>query len=404
LPRFAWLVTFVALVIVAAYAVGLPEEPSSFASALARSCVALAVSSGLVSLFALIAGTPLLPRFVVFGSDVLLIPAFPLIWALVNLGANGSGIEQVLAIASSEEGALLELDLGSAPERSARLAGVVVAGEEAGDDARLRKEIARTAELTRASVIVLGRAAQSRTAVVEEVARLHREGLRVRTLALFYEEWLGKLPIGDLERTSLLFDINELHRASYAHLKRMVDVVLALLGGVGFLMAVPLVALGNLAGNRGPLLFRQERVGKDGRVFTMVKFRTMPPSDSLSAWTDSDDPRLGAVGSFLRATHLDELPQFINVLRRELSFVGPRPEQPHYVDELEKKIPFYQIRHLVRPGITGWAQVNYGYGSTELDALEKLQYEFYYLRHQSLVLDLRILGRTLRCIVGRRGR
>jgi lipopolysaccharide/colanic/teichoic acid biosynthesis glycosyltransferase len=130
----------------------------------------------------------------------------------------------------------------------------------------------------------------------------------------------------------------------------------------------------------------------------------MRPTDAPSSWTEPDDDRLSAVGRTLRRLHLDELPQVWNVLRRDLSIVGPRPEQPRYVSQLSEVIPFYDTRHLVRPGITGWAQVKYDYGATELDALEKLQYEFYYLRHQSLALDLRIMGRTLRSIVGRQGR
>ncbi|HVC24580.1 MAG TPA: sugar transferase, partial [Acidimicrobiales bacterium] len=123
-----------------------------------------------------------------------------------------------------------------------------------------------------------------------------------------------------------------------------------------------------------------------------------------SSWTAADDRRVGRVGRMLRRTHVDELPQVVNVLRRELSIVGPRPEQPRYVAELARKIDYYDLRHLVQPGITGWAQVNFDYGSSGLDALEKLQYEFYYLRHQSLLLDARIVGRTLRSIVGRTGR
>jgi lipopolysaccharide/colanic/teichoic acid biosynthesis glycosyltransferase len=146
-------------------------------------------------------------------------------------------------------------------------------------------------------------------------------------------------------------------------------------------------------------------VGKDGAQFTIHKFRTMRDSDDAPThWTSNDDPRIGRVGRMLRQLHVDELPQVWNVLRRELSIVGPRPEQPHYVAQLTERIPFYEIRHLVRPGITGWAQVKYDYGSTELDALEKLQYEFFYLRHQSLALDMRIVGRTLRSIAGREGR
>jgi lipopolysaccharide/colanic/teichoic acid biosynthesis glycosyltransferase len=164
------------------------------------------------------------------------------------------------------------------------------------------------------------------------------------------------------------------------------------------------VALADLAGNRGSLFYHQERVGKDGTVFMIHKFRTMRASDAPSSWTTTDDARLTTVGNALRRLHVDELPQVWNVLRRDLSIVGPRPEQPRYVSRLTEAIPFYDIRHLVRPGITGWAQVKYDYGATELDALEKLQYEFYYLRHQSLGLDLRIIGRTLRSIVGRQGR
>ena len=173
-----------------------------------------------------------------------------------------------------------------------------------------------------------------------------------------------------------------------------------------FLVALaPAVWALNLIGNRGPLLYRQERTGKDGETFRIIKFRTMRPStSSIGSWTTDDDPRITPVGKLLRRSHLDEAPQLINILRGDLSFVGPRPEQPHYVAELTEKIPFYGLRHLVRPGLTGWAQVKYPYGANELDALEKLQYEFFYLRHQSLGLDARILGRTIRDVLGRAGR
>jgi lipopolysaccharide/colanic/teichoic acid biosynthesis glycosyltransferase len=130
----------------------------------------------------------------------------------------------------------------------------------------------------------------------------------------------------------------------------------------------------------------------------------MRPDRGGSDWTSEGDPRITPFGAWLRVTHLDELPQVLNILRGDLAVVGPRPEQPQYVEELNGKIPFYRLRHLVRPGLTGWAQVKYPYGSSELDALEKLQYEFFYLRHQSLTFDLRIIGRTLRAVMGRAGR
>jgi lipopolysaccharide/colanic/teichoic acid biosynthesis glycosyltransferase len=166
------------------------------------------------------------------------------------------------------------------------------------------------------------------------------------------------------------------------------------------------VWLANLKGNRGPLLYRQERVGKGGAIFTILKFRTMTPrpsGDLVNEWTVEDDPRITPVGRLLRRSHLDELPQVVNVLRGDLSIVGPRPEQPHYVAELSEKLPFYGLRHLVRPGLTGWAQVKYGYAGNESDALEKLQYEFWYLRHQSLRTDVRIVGRTIRSVLGSEG-
>ena len=192
--------------------------------------------------------------------------------------------------------------------------------------------------------------------------------MRVRSLTLFYEEWLGKLPISELERASLLFDIREVHHSGYGRAKRIIDVPIALLGLVLLAFVLPVVWLGNLIANRGPLFYRQERVGKGGTHFTILKFRTMTPrpsSDLTSEWTSEDDPRITSFGRLLRSTHLDELPQVMNILKGDLGVVGPRPEQPHYVQELSEKLPFYPLRHLVRPGLTGWAQVKYGYAGNE---------------------------------------
>jgi lipopolysaccharide/colanic/teichoic acid biosynthesis glycosyltransferase len=169
-------------------------------------------------------------------------------------------------------------------------------------------------------------------------------------------------------------------------------------------LAVPLVVLGDLLANRGPLFYRQSRVGRNNQPFTIWKFRTMRAGTGESTWTQPDDPRITPFGRFLRRTHVDELPQAINLLKGDVGIVGPRPEQPHYVDQLTERIRFYRLRHLVRPGVTGWAQVKYDYGASDIDAMEKLQYEFWYLRHQGLGLDLRILGRTIRSLLGRSGR
>jgi lipopolysaccharide/colanic/teichoic acid biosynthesis glycosyltransferase len=215
---------------------------------------------------------------------------------------------------------------------------------------------------------------------------------------------LGKLPLAELERVSLMFDIGEIHQARYARIKRIIDVGVSSAGALVLLVVTPFVVVGNLMGNRGRLLYHQPRVGRDGRIFDMVKFRTMRGEGDDTGWTGERDPRVTPFGRWLRRTHVDELPQVLNILRGDLSTVGPRPEQPRYVQELIDKIPFYDLRHRVRPGLTGWAQVKYAYGASDSDAMEKLQYEFFYLRHQSLVLDLRILGRTVRSVIGHQGR
>jgi lipopolysaccharide/colanic/teichoic acid biosynthesis glycosyltransferase len=310
--------------------------------------------------------------------------------------------DRVLVIARRDQLHAFASDLLRAPERPAVLVATLDPAEVENDQGSANS-LVDAARDTKATLIVLDREAQTSESVVGQAAALHGNGMRVRTLSLFYEEWLGKLPLPELERVSLMFDIQELHAAQYARIKRFFDVMLGLAGTVLLVAALPLVVLLDLAGNRGKLFYTQRRVGKGGTEFTIIKFRTMRAS-SGSQWTEDGDPRVSAVGRWLRRSHLDELPQMINILRGDLSFVGPRPEQPAYVEELRQKIPFYDVRHLVHPGLTGWAQVKFDYGSTVSDALEKLQYEFFYLRHQSLTLDARIIGRTLRSVLWHQGR
>ena len=157
-----------------------------------------------------------------------------------------------------------------------------------------------------------------------------------------------------------------------------------------------LVAVAIKLDSRGPIFYRQERMGRDHRSFHILKFRSMTVDAEKAGapvWAAVHDSRVTRVGSFIRLTRIDEIPQAINILRGEMAFVGPRPEQPHYVEELAAKIPHYELRHTVRPGLTGWAQVKYPYGASEEDAREKLEYDLYYLRHQGYVIDARILAR-----------
>lgn len=409
--RLAWSLGYVLLLCLAAYSVGLPDQPRSRLGALRAAVIATGVAALFMSGVQLFAGDALLPRFVVLGSAFVLVPWLVLCAALEQDAEGRAGErDRLLVVATADEVAALEDDLAHAAERPAIVVGWLSpceATSHAPDpDAVPTRPVVEMARERHATVIVLSRVAQSDDDIVLQASELHEAGVRIRTLSLFYEQWLGKLPIAELERFSLLFDIGELHAAGYARVKRVLDVALALVGCVGLVLLTPIVWLGNLVGNRGSLFYRQPRVGRGGSTFSILKFRTMRACTPAEAgdWTAEGDVRVTRFGGLLRRTHLDELPQVWNILRGDLSVVGPRPEQPQVVSELTGKIPFYRLRHLVRPGLTGWAQVKYQYAGSEAETLEKLQYEFYYLRRQSLGLDLRIVGRTARSVVGREGR
>ena len=403
--RFAWSLAYIALLCAASYGAGLPELPRSRRSAALTVAASTGAAALAISVLQLVVGSALLPRFVVFGAPVLLIPVAVVASGVARKGRALDGQrDRVVAIVGPEESANLSRELDALPERPAVLTWVLAPEEAVAEDAhRPLEDVVRA---TAATAVVLDRVALADESIVAQAAKLHESGVRVRTLSLFYDEWLGKLPVSELERIGLLFDIGELHRARYGRIKRILDTVGATAGAVALVLVIPAVWVGNKLGNRGPLLYRQARVGKGGREFEILKFRTMTAGSAgaETKWTTEHDPRITPFGAWLRRSHVDELPQVINILRGDLSVVGPRPEQPRYVEELESKIPFYGLRHLVRPGLTGWAQVKYPYGASEGDAFEKLQYEFYYLRHQGLGLDLRITGRTLRSVLGRGGR
>lgn len=410
--RFGWSLGYAGLLTVLAYAFGLPEVPRTGRQALAAAAGASAVAALMVSVVQLVMGDALLPRFVVFGAALALVPVDVGLSALARSGrTRDEERDRVILLGSAEEAERLRGDLRLAPERPAELVAWMEPVSSLGDGEIDKPIVDRVLE-ERATLVVLDRSAQLDDRVISQVAALHEAGLRVRSLVQFYEEWLGKLPITELERASLFFDISEIHRVRYGRLKRLVDLVLAALGLIPLVLSLPFVLIGNLFGNRGPLLFRQDRVGRDGHPFEILKYRTMRPladptpsgATGEGEWTAENDPRITPFGRLLRRTHVDELPQVLNILRGELAVVGPRPEQPRYVAELSEKLPFYGMRHLVRPGLTGWAQVKYGYAGDERDALEKLQYEFFYLRHQGLRFDLRVIGRTARSVAGGVGR
>jgi sugar transferase (PEP-CTERM system associated) len=238
-----------------------------------------------------------------------------------------------------------------------------------------------------------------------ELLQAKLSGVRVEDAATMYERITGKILTEGLKPSWLIFSDGFCTSRVTRAIKRVVDVLIA---GVGLVLAAPLMLMTALLveiESPGPVLYRQDRVGENGRIFTLYKFRSMraDAEDGTPIWAKENDDRVTRVGRFIRLTRLDELPQFWNVLRGDMSFVGPRPERPYFVEQLAAVIPFYMERHAVKPGVTGWAQVKYRYGASIEEAMEKLRYDLYYVKHLSIVFDLTIVIDTVKVILSAKG-
>jgi sugar transferase (PEP-CTERM system associated) len=240
---------------------------------------------------------------------------------------------------------------------------------------------------------------------VSELVLVKLSGIRIEEAATTYERLTGKLMIENIKPSSVIFSDGFQVSRWRRVIKRAADIVFSVVGVI--LSAVPMLFTAILVWLESgtPVIYRQERVGQHGRRFTVFKFRSMrlDAETDKPVWAREGDSRVTRVGRFIRLTRLDELPQFFNVLRGDMSFVGPRPERPYFVDLLAKEIPFYHERHAVKPGLTGWAQVKYRYGASIEDAIEKLRYDLYYIKHLSVVFDLTIVFDTVKVILFRKG-
>lgn len=236
------------------------------------------------------------------------------------------------------------------------------------------------------------------------VSSLNVAGFPIRGLVSAYEEHTGRLTLVHLAEGWEIAAVAS-RNAWYAPIKSAIDVVLVAVTAPLWLVLAGMIAVAVRLDSPGPVIYRQERVGFNGAPFTIYKFRTMydGADDGGPKFAADDDPRLTRVGRVLRRFHIDEIPQLWNVLRRDLSLVGPRPEQVPFADRFANTIPFYAYRHLVRPGVTGWAQVNYGYADDEAETVEKLTYDLYYIKHMSPWLDLQILGQSLWTVLSGNG-
>ena len=246
------------------------------------------------------------------------------------------------------------------------------------------------------NTIVIGNLHQC-PSLVSRLYRLLPRGVRFFDLPDFYEQIFREIPISVSSEIWFLQNFDSSRKAFYDGLKRIIDFIGAVVLGIVLSPFFLLTTIGIIIFSPGPIFYRQKMVGQDDREFVLIKFRTMvvDAEQKGATWSTKNDSRVTTFGRFLRATHFDEIPQLWNILRGDMSLVGPRPERPEFVVDLKQQIQHYQLRHLVRPGITGWAQMNYPYGSSVEDAVKKLHYDIYYIKHRSFILDIIIILKTL---------
>ena len=269
-------------------------------------------------------------------------------------------------------------------------------------------DLCRLAAEAGATDLVLAITHDIRGDLLRAVMACHEQGMRVLSMQLLYEQLARRIPVehvGNNWFVVLPMEQNGGQRA-YRAVKRLADLLIAGAGLLAFGLILPAVALAIKLDSPGPIFYGQQRSGQSGRSFRLLKLRSMrtdAEKDGQARWALPHDERVTRVGSFLRSSRLDEAPQLLNVLKGDMSLVGPRPERPEFIAQLQEEIPFYRTRLAVRPGLTGWAQVNYRYASSVQDALVKLQYDLYYVKHQSIYLDLIILLKTIGVVLTMRG-
>jgi len=351
-------------------------------------------------------------RVMIWGSAVAILAIFA--WRLFfsAVAINVVGRDRLLLVGGSP---LLE-DIGQHiaehPHLGLEVAGYVDDRHEAGEllaGAKLLGPMSSLRDIVRAtqpSRLVVGMFERRNRMPVNDLLELRFAGHIIEEVATTYERVCGRVALKEIRPSQLIFSGELGPQPTNLLLQRALNTIA---GVVGLVLASPIMLLTALAvkmSSPGPILYRQVRVGLDGEPFTLYKFRSMrvdAEAATGAVWAIKDDPRVTPVGRFIRRVRFDELPQLYNVLKGEMSMVGPRPERPEFVQALSEQIPYYQQRHCVRPGITGWAQINYKYGDTLEDVVKKLEYDLYYIKNMSLALDNYIIFNTLKAMLLTRG-
>jgi sugar transferase (PEP-CTERM system associated) len=353
-------------------------------------------------------------RYAFFGIFLLTTPGL-LAWRASLLGAwsRQQMTVGVLVLGTGHVGRLIG-DLEPTSARPFRIIGFLDDAPDAADmvpsgHVLLGKiqDLDSLVEETRPDIVVVAQVDRRGNFPTQTLLECRLRGIRVEDWPTFYEKATGKILVAAVRPSWLIFSDGFVKTPRTEIIKRLFDITAAL---VGLILSLPLMVLAAIAvksESPGPIFYRQPRLGQNGCVFILNKFRSMRQDaerDTGPVWAAQRDARITRVGHFLRRTRLDELPQLFNVLVGHMSFIGPRPERPEFVAELQKQIPYYMERLAVKPGITGWAQVKYEYGSSVEDAVEKLQYDLYYIKNLSLFLDLLIVLNTIQVVLFARGR
>lgn len=325
--------------------------------------------------------------------------------------AYGGG-ERILLVGSATAVQDLAREIKGRPDLPIELLGTVSETEESHSDIEGLKDLGTLSHLesiiseTTPDRVIIALKERRQQLPINMLLKKRMQGLLIEEASTLYQKITGKIPVESIHPSSLIFSEGFLQspfRRAYAR-------IFGFLGGiVALVLCGPLMLLVAIAiklDSKGPVLYRQTRVGKNGRPFEILKFRSMridAETASGPVWAQEKDPRITRVGRFIRTVRFDELPQFLNVLYGQMGFVGPRPERPHFVEQLAQRIPFYDLRHSVRPGITGWAQVSCQYGATVEESKEKLEYDLFYIKNVSLSLDFMILFQTIKIVLFGKG-
>ena len=358
----------------------------------------------------------LLPRRGVAGFFIAA-PVLTLIWRFlyIRIFTAPAFMRRVLVVGGGKAGeTLLQViaDLWPPPfflvgiiDDDPQKIGTQIEGHEViGDSSGLLQIV----EQKRVSDIIVAISGEMLGSTFQKLLDTQEKGIEISRMPSVYEELLGRVPIRLLEADWILRSFVDQSRASefYELGKRLFDIIGGFIGVVLLLLMLPFIGIGILLDSGRPIFYTQTRAGRGAQDYKILKFRTMyqdAEADGIPQWASEDDERATSFGRILRRTHLDELPQFINVLRGEMSLVGPRAERPELVEMFQKHVPFYRARLLVKPGITGWAQVNFGYASTIDETVVKLEFDLYYIKHRNLITDFVILLRTPSTVLGLRG-